>query len=1066
VRLRNKRYEGRAQVFGKVFERSFDRVDDKVMTVMTPCLALGYRKSYAVFVPVQLSTLARAFSAAALLIFLAQLQALAADWFPRVWQVDDGLPDNNICGVSQSPDGFLWVATDGGLMRFDGVQFEEFSRPLEGVANRVVRAMLLDRRGRIWLAMDRGAVICAETSSARVFTARDGLPDLRAAVLAEDGEGAIWVGYTGGSGVCRIKEGKVTRLGAREGLPGTGSTWLAADTQGKLWFARGRSVGVFRDGRFQTLQTAESFMTRITPARSGGVWILSGEQISKFEEGREIRKLARLPETGVFPSALLEDREGNVWLGTMAHGLFRYDVTAVEAVGTSHPEITCLSEDREGNIWVGTRGGGLNQIRARTLELISTGLGQPYEAVRSLCEDTSGTLWLVTQNGAVVREEGNDWPALTTENGWPGGHGVCAAAGRAGGIWIGTRDRGLYFCQTNHFTKWSTSDGLASESIRSLLVSSNGDLWIGSDSPRRLQRYREGDFITFKLPGEARSIRAMAEDAAGNIWAATADGRLLEVTGESLIDQTTNFLERPLSIRCLHATADGTLWIGYANWGLGRLKDGRFYRITSQQGLNDDYISQMVSDGRGWLWCAGNHGVFRANIEALVAVAEGRAAHVRSLVYGRPEGLPSLQASYENCPGALQGRDGRLRFPMRTGLLVVYPESIRDNPDPPPVLFESVTVDGQLVALCDARSPLRDVRQVAELRDGAGKIELPPNHRKVEFQFTALSLTAPENVHFRYRLAEVDEGWVEAGAARQASYPHLPAGAYHFRVSACNNTGVWNESGATLAFAVLPYFWQTWWFRTCSVAIFAMAIAGTALLIASRRYRVKLRRIEEQAALDRERARIAKDLHDDLGGSLTQVSMLLELALRDRATPDKLSGHVKEGLGAARQMIKSLDETVWAINPRNDSLPHLINYIGKFAQRFLATAELRCRLDLPDNPPEISMSAEVRHNLFLVLKEALNNIVRHARASEVLLRITTSGTGFELSVQDNGCGVSAGNGGPDDPGADGLRNMEQRMKEIGGSFQLKTSGEGTQVTFVYPWPKHHAAAMNGTVKSG
>ena len=1013
----------------------------------------------------RLSTLARAFAAAALLTLPTQNEGWSADWYPRVWQVDDGLPDNNICGINQGPDGFLWVATDGGLMRFDGVRFEGFSRPVEGVANRVVRAMLLDHRGRIWLAMDRGAVICAEASSARVFAAADGMPDGRAAALAEDGEGAIWVGYTGGTVVCRIKDGKVTKLGSRDGLPGSGSgTWVVADAQGKLWFARGRAVGKFMGGHFETLVTAESLMTRISSSRNGGIWIFSGEHLSQFDEGHKNLAVLKLPESGVIPSSLLEDREGNVWLGTVAHGLFRYDGKSVESVGASHPEITCLSEDREGNIWVGTRGGGLNQIRARTLELINTGLGQPYEAVRSLCEDTAGTLWLVTQNGSVVHERANDWVALTRENGWPGGHGACIAAGRAGGVWIGTRERGLYFFQTNYFARWSTSDGLASEAIRSLLVCTNGDLWVGSDAPRRLQRFRGGDFLTFKLPG--RSIRAMTEDAAGNIWAATADGRLLEVSGETLIDQTTNFMQRPLSIRCLHATEDGTLWVGYANWGLGRFKNGRFSRITTQQGLNDDYISQLVADGRGSLWCAGNHGLFRANIEALVAVAEGRAAHVRSLVYGRPEGLPSLQASYENSPGALRGHDGRLRFPMRTGLLIVHPESIRDNPDPPPVLLERVIADGQLMALYDSRSPLREVRPVADLRNGTGQIELPPNNRKVEFQFTALSLTAPENVHFRYRLEEVDEGWIEAGAARQASYSRLPAGPYHFRVSACNNSGVWNENGTTLAFAVMPFFWQTWWFRGASVAAFAIAIAGTALLVASRRYRLKLHKVQEQAALDRERARIAKDLHDDLGGSLTQVSMLLELALRDRATPDKFSGHVREGLGAARQMIKSLDETVWAINPRNDSLPHLINYIGKFAQRFLATAELRCRLDLPENPPEIAMSAEVRHNLFLVLKEALNNIVRHARASEISLRIVTTESGLEMSVQDNGCGLHCGNGRPDDPGSDGLRNMEQRMKEIGGSFQLQSSNPGTRVTFLYPWPKLQPAAANGSVKSG
>jgi signal transduction histidine kinase/ligand-binding sensor domain-containing protein len=1012
------------------------------------------------------SILARAaFRAAAALLLCVAAPAFAADWYPRVWQVDDGLPDNSIAGLGQGPDGFLWVATDGGLLRFDGARFQEFSRPLEGVPNRVIRALLLDRRGRIWLAMDRGAVICAGATSAHVFTGRDGLPDLRASVLTEDGEGAIWVGYGSGNVVCRIKEHTVSRFGPREGLPAGSGTWVAADLQGRLWFARGRAVGSFNDGRFQNLLTTESVMTRITPSRKGGVWILSGQRLSKFQAGRELQKLGKLPERGTEPSVLLEDHEGTLWLGTRAHGLFRYDGTVIEPVGSSHPEITSLTEDREGNIWVGTRGGGLNQVRARTLELINTGLERSFEGIRSLCEDKSGTLWLVTQNGSVVHQQSNNWATLNTVSGRPGGHAACVAAGAQGGVWIGTRDRGLYFFDTNRFSTWSSANGLASDAVRSLLVSLVGDVWIGTDSPRRLQCLHEREFITFPLPPQARSIRAMTEDAAGNIWAATADGRLLRANVQGVVDQTTNLMQRPLSIRSLHSTPDGTVWIGYANWGLGRFKNGNFCRITTQQGLNDDYISQMTSDRRGSLWLAGNHGLFRANIEALAAVAEGGASHVRSLVYGRAEGLPSLQASYDNSPGALCGRDGQLRFPMRTGLLVVHPESIRDNPEPPPVLLERVVIDGQLAAIYDGYSPLREVPSgIVDLHDGAPRIQLPPGHRKVEFQFTALSLTAPENVHFRYRLESVDESWVEAGAARQASYARLPAGDYQFRVSACNNAGIWNEKGAALGFIVLPFFWQTWWFRAASWGCFALVVAGSVLFVASRRYRVKLRALEQQAALDRERARIAKDIHDDLGGSLTQVTMLLELALRDRATPDKLSGHVQQGLGTARQMIKSLDETVWAINPRNDSLPHLVNYIGKYTQRFLSTADIRCRLDLPEHPPEIAMTAEIRHNLVLVLKEALNNVVRHARATEVSLRIETTENHFELSLQDNGCGFEAANGAADDSQADGLRNMEQRMKDMGGSFEAQTSAQGTRVTFVYPWPKRNRVSPNGELK--
>jgi signal transduction histidine kinase len=338
-----------------------------------------------------------------------------------------------------------------------------------------------------------------------------------------------------------------------------------------------------------------------------------------------------------------------------------------------------------------------------------------------------------------------------------------------------------------------------------------------------------------------------------------------------------------------------------------------------------------------------------------------------------------------------------------------------------------------------------------DLRASKAGLRLHPNHRKVDFEFTALSLTAPENVHFRYRLEGVDEDWIEADTQRRASYSRLAAGDYRFRVIACNNSGVWNDTGAAVSFAVMPFFWQTWWFRLSCLAAFTLSVALIVRYLSFRRLRLKLRMAEQQAAVEKERARIAKDIHDDLGGSLTQVTMLLELALRNQAVPDKAGGQVRQGLATARQMIKSLDETVWAVNPRNDTLPHLINYIGQFAVKFLHAANIRCRCDLPDHPSPRSVSAEVRHNLFLAVKEALTNVARHGHATETSLRITAGEDALEITIHDNGQGFAAA---PENGDADGLRNMRQRMEGIGGRFQLHSApGAGTQVALLYPWPQ-------------
>jgi len=328
-------------------------------------------------------------------------------------------------------------------------------------------------------------------------------------------------------------------------------------------------------------------------------------------------------------------------------------------------------------------------------------------------------------------------------------------------------------------------------------------------------------------------------------------------------------------------------------------------------------------------------------------------------------------------------------------------------------------------------------------------LTLPPEHRKVDLEFTALSFVAPENVRFRHRLAGLDEDWIEAGTERRASYPRLPAGDYEFRVQACNNDGVWNEAGATLALTVAPFVWQRWWFRVAAFGWFTAAVVALVRYVSFRGLRLKLRAAEQQASLYQERARIAKDIHDDLGGSLTQISLLSELARQDREAPEKTAAHAARISDTARLVIKSLDEIVWAVNPRNDTLPHLIDYTGQFAVEFLRAAGIRCHVDLPDHPPPRAVPAEVRHNLFLTVKEALNNVVRHAHASEVWLQAVITDASLRVVLEDNGRGFERA---PDDATADGLRNMRQRMEEIGGEFHIgNRAGGGTRLELVVAW---------------
>ncbi len=976
-----------------------------------------------------------------------------SDWFARVWQTDEGLPNNTITGIAQTSDAYLWLATPSGLISFDGVDFHQFSlMDLAGHQNRGILAMILNHNGGLTLAMDRGAIVRLKSEKAQVITGNAELPNLVPQTVVEDGEGATWIAYRGGS-VWQFKDGKGISVTEQDGLPaGPSICSLAVDNKDQLWFVKAGQFGIVRNGKFHTLLQLDRVTTCLAPARDGGIWICPGFRLFKYKEGEKPEDFGSFAtnHVGIEPTVILESQDGAVWIGTSGNGLFRYDGTGFEKIATSHSQILSLLEDLEKNLWVGTGGGGLNRIRQRSVELKGTEIGLP-EAVQSLCQDDSGTLWATTQNGLLTRWTDDKWRPIATEETWPG-DATCLVADHPDTLWVGTQHHGLLCCRNGHLISWAKADQVRGHAIRALLISKNGDLWIGEENTNALQRLHGDQLQDFELPPNIRLIRAITQDATGNIWVGTSKGVLLRVTGNQLTDETTNFFGGPLSIRYLYATPEGSLWIGFAGWGLGRIKNGQFARISDTQGLYDNYISQIISDGRGNLWFGSNRGIFKVRLQELDAVAEGRASHLRSVHYGQGEGLPSLQANFGYTPGALRTRDGRLWIPTRSGMVVVNPDSLTDELEPPPMLVKRVVVDDQILAQSEGVMPGKRGSKILDLRMSGWLFRLPPNYHRLEIDYTAMSFYAPENVQFRYRLEGVDKDWIEAGTQRSVAYSRLPAGNYHFHVIASNRDGVWNEKGAGLAFMVLPFFWETLTFRLTALGAFTLCVILMVRYVSFRRLRLRLQQAEKQAALYKERARIAKDIHDDLGANLTQIALLSELVRQDSTPPSKTDVHTQKISATARQAIKSLDEIVWAVNPRNDTLAQLMDYTGQFALDYLESAEIRCRLDFPDQIPELQIPTNVRHNLFLVVKEALNNVVKHARADEVWLRLATTVEALQIEIEDNGCGFGRTS---DSPGADGLRNMRQRMKEIGGECRIESRiGSGTKIIIEFPWPRH------------
>ena len=979
-------------------------------------------------------------------------------WFARTWMTEDGLPEHTIVGLGQTPDGYLWVATHRSLSRFDGVKFVEFSPVTPaGPAAGQIRAILVDRQGRLWLAKDGGAVLCVETGKvSQVFGLLDTSRGTPVRGMAEDRQGGIWVS-DGAGAVFRIFGGQVQAFGTSAGLPGQGLCWLTMDAQGQLWFSQAGHIGVFKEGRFVERFVLGQQSERIAMAQRGGIWLCSGLKLFHYQEGAGLVTVAELKsETGgeVVVTALHEDTARGLWIGTSSGGLFRYDEQGLRSIATSHPNIINICEDSEGNVWVGTRGGGLNRLSPRAVQLVGLAEGLPFAAVQSACEDANGTLWVAGQNGALARGHQGQWTLVSSEAGWSAGAVACVTATAAGDVLLGSRDKGIFRQgEGGAIPLADLNSQLPNLAVRSLYARSTGDLWVAVSGAVAHFHLPERKAARFALPAGVSDVRTMVADLAGDLWlGTTSDGQLLRVRDGTLKNETLNVMGAPRHIRCLQIGPDGSLWFGFAGQGLGWLRNGKFFLFRAAHGLWDEYISQILSDDRERLWFACNRGIYEVGWPDLEAVAAGRSARLRSTIMGRGEGMPNLQATFGVSPAAAPTRDGRLLMPMLSGLAIVEPKVLPKNSRPPPVIVEHVSINGRVVAAYDLPGNSEPPGQTptVNLRTLSGRLRVGPGVSELEFGFTALGLAAPENLTFRYQLEGLDRDWVDAGNVRVVRYPKVPPRDYRFRVSACNHDGVWNEVGAVVQLTVGPQIWETHWFRITGAVGGVGMLAGVVVVSVRQRYRRRLERLEQQRALERERTRIAQDLHDDLGAGLVEINFGSELAQDPALAPEEVREHAREIGLRAREMVTALDEIVWAVNPKHDSVSSLATYFCQFAQHFLKATAVRCHLEVDKDLPATSLNSEQRHSLFLAFKEALCNGVQHSGACDLWLKISALAGQLLISIRDNGCGLKPA-ALPASTSADGLNNMRERLQRLGGECHISSvPGQGTTVTFCIP----------------
>lgn len=983
------------------------------------------------------------------------------EYLVDTWLTEQGLLNNSVNALLQTRDGFIWVGTASGLMRFDGLKFTPIvaTDAPEGKPE-AVTALCEDREGSLWIGTQAGGLLRYADKKLARFTVHDGLLDNSVTIVAQDSWGTLWVGTQ--SGLNRWQKGRFSEYRN----PKTGSmkliTGIHANKAGQLWITTLSGIYELRGGELEPLNddsiSPEARSTQFLGVygdSAGNLWGYGDTFLRNLNQGKRYNYFRSSDPTSSRVCTLCERHNGELWVGTKGSGLYclsNGEFKAIEVNSDSlRNDVRAILEDTEGNLWIGTSGGGLVRLKPRRFWFLGAGEGLPAAPLNTLCIDPERRVWAGSTGAGLYSGQ-----PLQFQRVRPGGTfnfmnyiwSICVDAQE--GIWAGSWGGGLFHWKESGSEQYTTADGLSDEVIVAVAADPKGGVWAGTQSGV-VHFVKNGHIDTYAASDGPpfHAVRSLLVRHNGSVWAGFENGGLSRLADGRFVPVITDDRSRATVSALFEDSAD-RLWIGTLDNGLGCLVSTRLYWCGSEQGLPDDSIFQIIDDEKGDLWLGSQRGISQTPKTGIEKFARGTSRVLPTILCEQEPGLVGLKVS-RGWPAAIRSGDGKLWFATSKGIAVLDPVHLTPNGVPPPVIIESVLVDGRLVA--GMLSPERERTNGAVV----APMMLSPGMGSLDFQYTALSYASPQTVLFRHKLDGYDLDWVDGGTARKVHYGRLPAGDYTFRVTARGNDGYWTEEEVSMAFVVLPPVWRTWWFLSlCGLAGVTMFV-GTLRMVMLRRLRRRLERAEQQRGMERERTRIARDMHDEIGSKLTRISFLSELVKTKMADSQPIQAIAE----TSRELLATLDELVWAVNPRNDNLEHLAAYLGHYANEYFQMTPVECRLELPPQIGGCELSSEVRHHLFLAFKESLNNVLKHAHASRVQITMKEMPQLFEIVITDDGRGfdlaaVESGKDGAQRDG-NGLLNLRQRLADLGGECQIASApGAGTTVRLILSLPKNAA----------
>jgi signal transduction histidine kinase/ligand-binding sensor domain-containing protein len=968
-----------------------------------------------------------------LTILFCMVETAHAQYGFEVWTVDNGLPENEVRGITQTPDGYVWIATFNGLARFDGVHLTLFNRETPGLLSNQFGTMLQGRGGDLWLdSVDRG-VVRYHKGVFRAYGRQYGVPADIINGLTGDDHGDVWV--LSGGRIVRWDEASNHFVDIAPESPSLRYRTFLWDSAG-FWVRQQERIHCFAHGSFVDFalprQILKDDLWGVALDQSGTLWLetIDGKQVritadnvshmipagaprevtvgATYNKSLEMHVGPRLQRTfqflssnqpvSVTPGHFYEDRQGNLWLGTLEKGLYRLQNQSIRTYSTEQGLIDrdtyATYQDRSGALWIGAWHSGLSRFADGKFTSYTMADGLPNELVLAMFQDREGRFWVGTHGGLSILDHGHfripGGPILPDE---AVVQAICQD--RQGTLWFGTR-QGLARYE-NGVTRFLTKkDGMAADDIHAILEAANGDLWVGGNGG--MTRIHNGEFTRWTEKDGLPSA---------NIWSFYEDN-------------------------------DGVLWIGTYDGGLVRFKDGKLTSYSVKDGLFDDGVFRILEDAHGYFWISCSRGVYRVSKRDLNAFASGDLKKVTSTAYGKIDGMLDIECNGGVEPSGVKTRDGKLWFPTRNGVAVIDPASVVHDSVPPLVMIESSVVDN-VVAPVNA------------------SLRIPPGRPNVEISYTAPNFINAAQTHFKYRLEGLDSDWVDAGGRRIAYYSHLIPGEYLFHVIAANSDGVWNQEGKTLAITVLAPFYETRWFQ-----MLVLLTLG-AIVAMSWRYRVsQLQRAQAAqqafsrqliASQEAERKRIAGEMHDSLGQRLVVIKNLAFLLLRSRksaSADDSDAQTIAEISDEASSAIAETREISYNLRPFQLDRLGLTKAIEAMIRTTAMASAIHFTSEL-DNIDDV-FPEDLRINFYRIVQEALGNIMKHAQATDANVRVKRRIENVILTIEDNGRGFTPAERSPlPSLSGFGLTGMGERARLLGGELRVRSiRARGTTVLLEIP----------------